>query len=126
MKTIQVSNLNNSIRFYSLLLGKSPVDIQPDRVLYRSDLVTLELLEMARPALTTHYLSIRPQDFIPTFRQVKSLQNRLGHQCRLLADTFTLRDPDGHRWLIASSELSNHRAADYEETCYLEPLMALA
>lgn len=118
---IQASNLNNSIRFYNLLLGHRPEQIGYDQATYLMDKGNLIIEERPEyiPTTSSRYQLV-VVDLMTAFKRLKStIISGSNTNCEILKDSFQVEDPDGFLWVISEGDFE---PPVEKKACYLEPI----
>jgi hypothetical protein len=119
---LEVSNLNNAIRFYNRLTGQKPVTISGNIVTYQSWRISFKLIEVNHSIIPKKYLLVIPkyEDFKDLVKRMFSLSRHHGPpNCELLEDHFSIIDSDGHQWWIS---MDDNFSIIGSNPCYLLPM----
>lgn len=103
---IYVKNINNSMAFYRQLFNKMPDKIGHDRLWFELEsgpLMLYESTHISRFEGFHSYMLSTFSAFTDAYLRTKRFSNgwALSTKCETLKNQFTIKDPDGHNWIVS-------------------------
>ena len=108
---ITSGNLNNSLAFYHAFFDRMPVELNEQKMLFRTEDFFLEVSEADHIHESTLTYQVHDEVKLASIHQRMNRFIRLGklnNNCEYLGTSFGLVDPDGNRWKVGDPSEEVH------------------